>query len=200
MYVNMFLLRYGVHSELCRWAIKPANEAHVYFPIDQSQNKSMLTCRGGGKHMPEQIDVVYHCRDPLFYCCANGILKVSGSQPWVLPDVLGLQLPEILASTVSGEGFWEVLIQEHLGIQGWEAKVAHGNCFSWRMLSTIFLFQFAGEFLLDSLERISVVELLYLGETVSMFVVLPSDRRTPLGKVEVHLSSRTFLLLSLIHI
>nr|XP_020643711.1 serpin E3 [Pogona vitticeps] len=53
-----------------------------------------------------------------------------------------------------------------------------------------------GEFLLDSLERISVVELLYLGETVSMFVVLPSDRRTPLAKVEVHLSSRTFLLWS----
>ena len=24
------------------------------------------------------------------------------------PDVLGLQLPEILASTASGEGFWEL--------------------------------------------------------------------------------------------
>ena len=36
------------------------------------------------------------------------------------PDVLGLQLPEILASTTSGEGFWEFLIHGYLGTQGWE--------------------------------------------------------------------------------
>ena len=42
------------------------------------------------------------------------------------PDVLGLQLPEILASTASGEGSWEFRdcsnfpLEQHMGIQGWE--------------------------------------------------------------------------------
>uniref|UniRef100_G1KZD8 Serpin family E member 3 n=1 Tax=Anolis carolinensis TaxID=28377 RepID=G1KZD8_ANOCA len=49
-----------------------------------------------------------------------------------------------------------------------------------------------GEFLIDSLERISVVELPYLGETVSMFVVLPSSRRTSLAEVESYLSVQSF--------
>ncbi|XP_053141084.1 serpin E3 isoform X2 [Hemicordylus capensis] len=53
-----------------------------------------------------------------------------------------------------------------------------------------------GEFLTDSLERISVVELPYLGETISMFVVLPSDRRTSLAQIETHLSTRSFPLWS----
>ncbi|XP_062981919.1 serpin E3 [Elgaria multicarinata webbii] len=53
-----------------------------------------------------------------------------------------------------------------------------------------------GEFLMDSLERINVVELPYLGEMVSMFVVLPSDRRTSLDKIEAYLSARTFPLWS----
>ena len=35
------------------------------------------------------------------------------------PDVLGLQLPEILASTADDESFWDFLVQEHLGTQGW---------------------------------------------------------------------------------
>nr|XP_028577895.1 serpin E3 isoform X1 [Podarcis muralis]XP_028577896.1 serpin E3 isoform X1 [Podarcis muralis] len=53
-----------------------------------------------------------------------------------------------------------------------------------------------GEFLLDSLERVSVVELPYLGEAVSMFVVLPSDRRTPIAEIERYLSARNFPLWS----
>nr|XP_060611012.1 serpin E3 [Anolis sagrei ordinatus] len=53
-----------------------------------------------------------------------------------------------------------------------------------------------GEFLIDSLERISVVELPYLGETVSMFVVLPSSRRTSLAEVESYLSVQSFPLWS----
>ena len=35
------------------------------------------------------------------------------------PYVLGLQLPEILASRGGGEGFWDVVVQEHLEAQGW---------------------------------------------------------------------------------
>uniref|UniRef100_A0A8D0BDP7 Serpin family E member 3 n=1 Tax=Salvator merianae TaxID=96440 RepID=A0A8D0BDP7_SALMN len=53
-----------------------------------------------------------------------------------------------------------------------------------------------GEFLLDSLERVTVVELPYVGETVSMFVVLPSDKRTSLAETEKHLTAQTFPLWS----
>nr|XP_056712863.1 serpin E3 [Euleptes europaea] len=49
-----------------------------------------------------------------------------------------------------------------------------------------------GEFLTDHLEWISVVELPYLGEDVSMFVILPSDKRTSLAPTERHLSAKTF--------
>ncbi|KAJ6659264.1 hypothetical protein lerEdw1_019310 [Lerista edwardsae] len=53
-----------------------------------------------------------------------------------------------------------------------------------------------GEFLTDSLERISVIELPYVGETISMYVMLPSDRRTSLAQVEMHISAQTFPLWS----
>ena len=33
------------------------------------------------------------------------------------PDILGLQLPEALASTAIGEGFWELQSKKHMGIQ-----------------------------------------------------------------------------------
>ncbi|TFK07553.1 Serpin E3 [Platysternon megacephalum] len=46
-----------------------------------------------------------------------------------------------------------------------------------------------GQFHTASLERFSVAELPYLGETVSMFVVLPSDR-TSLSQIESHLSAK----------
>uniref|UniRef100_A0A8C3SEF0 Serpin domain-containing protein n=1 Tax=Chelydra serpentina TaxID=8475 RepID=A0A8C3SEF0_CHESE len=47
-----------------------------------------------------------------------------------------------------------------------------------------------GQFHTASLEQFSVAELPYLGETVSMFVVLPSDRRTSLSQIESHLSAK----------
>ncbi|EMP28033.1 Serpin E3 [Chelonia mydas] len=47
-----------------------------------------------------------------------------------------------------------------------------------------------GQFHTTSLERFSVAELPYLGERVSMFVVLPSDRRTSLSQIESHLSAK----------
>uniref|UniRef100_A0A8C0JFA2 Serpin family E member 3 n=1 Tax=Chelonoidis abingdonii TaxID=106734 RepID=A0A8C0JFA2_CHEAB len=47
-----------------------------------------------------------------------------------------------------------------------------------------------GQFHTALLERFSVAELPYLGETVSMFVVLPSDRRTSLSHIESHLSAK----------
>uniref|UniRef100_A0A8D2KX85 Serpin family E member 3 n=1 Tax=Varanus komodoensis TaxID=61221 RepID=A0A8D2KX85_VARKO len=60
------------------------------------------------------------------------------------------------------------------------------------MQGSTFVFHLAGEFLMGSLEQISVVELPYLRETVSMFVLLPSDRRTPLASTEAYLSARIF--------
>uniref|UniRef100_A0A7M4E278 Serpin family E member 3 n=1 Tax=Crocodylus porosus TaxID=8502 RepID=A0A7M4E278_CROPO len=51
-----------------------------------------------------------------------------------------------------------------------------------------------GQFHTASLEQFSVIELPYLGETVSMFVVLPSDRRTSLSHIESHLSAKTITL------
>ncbi|CAM4407317.1 unnamed protein product [Lepidochelys kempii] len=47
-----------------------------------------------------------------------------------------------------------------------------------------------GQFHTTSLERFSVAELPYLGERVSMFVVLPSDRTTSLSQIESHLSAK----------
>uniref|UniRef100_A0A8C4VY93 Serpin family E member 3 n=1 Tax=Gopherus evgoodei TaxID=1825980 RepID=A0A8C4VY93_9SAUR len=47
-----------------------------------------------------------------------------------------------------------------------------------------------GQFHTTSLEWFSVAELPYLGETVSMFVVLPSDRRTSLSQIGSHLSAK----------
>ncbi|XP_048355361.1 serpin E3 isoform X2 [Sphaerodactylus townsendi] len=49
-----------------------------------------------------------------------------------------------------------------------------------------------GEFMTDHLEWISVVELPYLGEHVSMFVILPSDKRTSLAQTERYLTAKTF--------
>nr|XP_025041346.1 serpin E3 isoform X1 [Pelodiscus sinensis] len=51
-----------------------------------------------------------------------------------------------------------------------------------------------GQFHTLSLEQFSVVELPYLGETVSMFVVLPSDRTTSLSQIESHLSAKIITL------
>ncbi|XP_039177698.1 serpin E3 [Crotalus tigris] len=53
-----------------------------------------------------------------------------------------------------------------------------------------------GEFLLSSLDKISVVEIPYLEEKVSMFVVLPSNRRTSLARIETYFSAQTLSLWS----
>ncbi|NXI70801.1 SERP3 protein, partial [Anseranas semipalmata] len=51
-----------------------------------------------------------------------------------------------------------------------------------------------GQFQTATLETFSVVELPYLGEKLSMFIVLPSHRRTPLSQIESHLSAKTITL------
>ncbi|NWW97670.1 SERP3 protein, partial [Caloenas nicobarica] len=48
-----------------------------------------------------------------------------------------------------------------------------------------------GQFQTAALEAFSVVELPYLGEKFSMFLVLPSHRRTSLSQIESHLSAKT---------
>ncbi|XP_021382269.2 serpin E3 isoform X2 [Lonchura striata] len=52
----------------------------------------------------------------------------------------------------------------------------------------------AGQFQTAALEAFSVVELPYLGEKLSMFLVLPSHKRTPLSQIESHLSAKTITL------
>ncbi|KFQ90256.1 Serpin E3, partial [Phoenicopterus ruber ruber] len=51
-----------------------------------------------------------------------------------------------------------------------------------------------GQFQTAALEAFSVVELPYLGEKLSMFLVLPSHKRTSLSQVESHLSAKTITL------
>ncbi|NWS72703.1 SERP3 protein, partial [Crotophaga sulcirostris] len=51
-----------------------------------------------------------------------------------------------------------------------------------------------GQFQTASLEAFSVVELPYLGEKLSMFLVLPSHKRTPLSQIESHFSAKTITL------
>ncbi|NXB71714.1 SERP3 protein, partial [Donacobius atricapilla] len=51
-----------------------------------------------------------------------------------------------------------------------------------------------GQFQTAALEAFSVVELPYLGEKLSMFLVLPSHKRTPLSQIESHLSAKTIIL------
>ncbi|NWZ68116.1 SERP3 protein, partial [Acrocephalus arundinaceus] len=51
-----------------------------------------------------------------------------------------------------------------------------------------------GQFQTAALEAFSVVELPYLGEKLSMFLVLPSQKRTPLSQIESHLSAKTITL------
>ncbi|NXE16077.1 SERP3 protein, partial [Lophotis ruficrista] len=48
-----------------------------------------------------------------------------------------------------------------------------------------------GQFQTSALEAFSVVELPYLGEKLSMFLVLPSHKRTSLSQIESHLSAKT---------
>ncbi|XP_075706165.1 serpin E3 isoform X2 [Rhinoderma darwinii] len=48
-----------------------------------------------------------------------------------------------------------------------------------------------GQFETPSLEKFTVVELPYLGNTVSMFVVRPTDRNTPLSSIEFNLTSKS---------
>ncbi|KAG9491855.1 hypothetical protein GDO78_000385, partial [Eleutherodactylus coqui] len=48
-----------------------------------------------------------------------------------------------------------------------------------------------GQFETPSLEKFTVVELPYLGNTVSMFVVRPTDRNTPLSSIESNLTSKS---------
>ncbi|XP_051478662.1 serpin E3 isoform X1 [Apus apus] len=51
-----------------------------------------------------------------------------------------------------------------------------------------------GQFQTAALEAFTVVELPYLGEKLSMFLVLPSHKRTPLSQIELHLSAKTITL------
>ncbi|XP_054245081.1 serpin E3 [Indicator indicator] len=51
-----------------------------------------------------------------------------------------------------------------------------------------------GQFQTTALENFSVVELPYLGEKLSMFLVLPSHKRTSLSQIESHLSAKTITL------
>ncbi|KFZ68627.1 Serpin E3, partial [Podiceps cristatus] len=51
-----------------------------------------------------------------------------------------------------------------------------------------------GQFQTAALEAFSVVELPYLGEKLSMFLVLPSHKRTSLSQIEAHLSAKTINL------
>ncbi|NWV13480.1 SERP3 protein, partial [Ptilonorhynchus violaceus] len=51
-----------------------------------------------------------------------------------------------------------------------------------------------GQFQTAALEAFSIVELPYLGEKLSMFLVLPSHKRTPLSQIESHLSAKTITL------
>ncbi|NXA69205.1 SERP3 protein, partial [Mohoua ochrocephala] len=51
-----------------------------------------------------------------------------------------------------------------------------------------------GQFQTAALEAFSVVELPYLEEKLSMFLVLPSHKRTPLSQIESHLSAKTITL------
>uniref|UniRef100_H3A8I7 Serpin family E member 3 n=1 Tax=Latimeria chalumnae TaxID=7897 RepID=H3A8I7_LATCH len=51
-----------------------------------------------------------------------------------------------------------------------------------------------GQFKFASEEHIAVLELPYLGNAVSMFVVLPSNRKTPLSLIEPYLTASAILL------
>ncbi|NXD81941.1 SERP3 protein, partial [Halcyon senegalensis] len=51
-----------------------------------------------------------------------------------------------------------------------------------------------GQFQTSALEGFSVVELPYLGEKLSMFVVLPSHKQVSLSQIESHLSAKTITL------
>ncbi|NXW53654.1 SERP3 protein, partial [Eurystomus gularis] len=51
-----------------------------------------------------------------------------------------------------------------------------------------------GQFQTAALDGFSVVELPYLGEKLSMFLVLPSHKRTSLSQIESHLSAKTITL------
>ncbi|XP_010285797.1 PREDICTED: serpin E3-like, partial [Phaethon lepturus] len=50
------------------------------------------------------------------------------------------------------------------------------------------------QFQTAALEAFSVVELPYLGEKLSMFLVLPSHKRASLSQIESHLSAKTITL------
>ncbi|NXI51461.1 SERP3 protein, partial [Chloroceryle aenea] len=51
-----------------------------------------------------------------------------------------------------------------------------------------------GQFQTSALEGFSVVELPYLGERLSMFLVLPSHKQVSLSQIESHLSAKTITL------
>ncbi|NXM34010.1 SERP3 protein, partial [Oxyruncus cristatus] len=51
-----------------------------------------------------------------------------------------------------------------------------------------------GQFQTGALEAFSVVELPYLGEKLSMFLVLPNHKGTPLSQIESHLSAKDITL------
>lgn len=51
-----------------------------------------------------------------------------------------------------------------------------------------------GQFQTAALEAFSMVELPYLGEKLSIFLVLPSHKRIPLSQIESHLSAKTITL------
>ncbi|KAM5180564.1 serpin E3 [Mantella aurantiaca] len=51
-----------------------------------------------------------------------------------------------------------------------------------------------GQFETNSFEKFTVVELPYLGNTVSMFVVRPTDKNTPLSSIEASLTSKSIAL------
>lgn len=57
-----------------------------------------------------------------------------------------------------------------------------------------FVYTSPGQFETTSFEKFTIVELPYLGNTVSMFVVRPTDKNTPLSSIEASLTSKSIAL------
>lgn len=132
----------------------------------------------------------FRCYQWHWHCSAKISVSLTHSAlfRWVNSNLSWLQEPKN----------WRPLLTSHHSCSELSADPSKGCGFGvffplewWNKIS---LCPPTGQFQTAALEAFSMVELPYLGEKLSMFLVLPSHKRTPLSQIESHLSAKTITL------
>ncbi|KAL0985604.1 hypothetical protein UPYG_G00159330 [Umbra pygmaea] len=134
----------------------------------------------------EQFGLNHGSTEPL---PASGSGELSGSgEPQGEASWRGQRLQMALVNTVTFQGVWQKQFL-FTDTQNLPFTLSDGNTIKVPMMYQATDVNF-GQFHTPSDQRYTVVELPYLGRSLSLLVALPSDRKTPLSSLESHLTPR----------